>query len=369
MSDKRRILIVDPSRVARTALVKHLRDDFDIREESDGESAWQTLVLDASIVAVVSAINLARTSGYELLSRLRDNRLQRLSDMPFFLLISKDETAPNREQAKGRGVSDFIVRGMAGGEIRQRIGRLVNWDISTDIAFPAGHQADDAPEPFPGRTAICRKLCADIAAHAPEENFSACAVAFGLESEKTLAERFSPEILHKIGERIARVIGEKIGRHDTMGHTGDTNYVIVSPGTSQATAIAFAQRVCRALGERKIRIGDESLRVSVCAGIAVAPTDGERSAAQLIDMALERLEQARQAPGTQVVANDPSPDDPFVRMQALLRQEDISQRLGQAGLELLPLMRLFEQQFHLGLPLAQMEAHFRKHASNTEQSE
>ena len=34
MSDKRRILIVDPSRVARAALVKHLRDDFDIREEN-----------------------------------------------------------------------------------------------------------------------------------------------------------------------------------------------------------------------------------------------------------------------------------------------------------------------------------------------
>ena len=71
MTEKRRILIADPSRVARTALVKHLRDDFEIREESDGESAWQTLVLDASIVAVVSAINLERASGYELLSRLR----------------------------------------------------------------------------------------------------------------------------------------------------------------------------------------------------------------------------------------------------------------------------------------------------------
>jgi diguanylate cyclase (GGDEF)-like protein len=369
MSDKRRILVVDPSRVARTALVKHLRDDFDIREESDGESAWQTLVLDASIVAVVSAINLARTSGYELLSRLRENRLQRLSDIPFFLLISKDETAPNRDQAKGRGVSDFIVRGMAGGEIRQRIGRLVNWDISTDIGLPARSMAEDTPEPFPGRTAICRKLCADIAAHPPEEKFSACALAFGLESEKALAERFGPEIMREIGERIARVISEKIGRHDTIGHTGDTNYVIVSPGTSQATAIAFAQRVCRALGERKVRIGAETLRISVCAGIAATPADGERSAAQLIDIALERLDLARQTPGSQVLASDPSADDPFIRLQALLRQEDISERLGQAGLELLPLMRLFEQQFHLGLPLARMEEDFRKHAGNTDRSE
>lgn len=368
MSDKRRILIVDPSRVARTALVKHLRDDFDIREESDGESAWQTLVLDASIIAVVSAINLARTNGYELLSRLRESRLQRLSDMPFFLLISKDETAPNREQAKERGVSDFIVRGMAAGEIRQRINRLVNWDISTDLGLQPQETTEATPA-FPGRTAICRTLCADLAAHPPEAQFPASVVAFGLESEKVLAERFGPETMRKIGERIARVINEKIGRHDTIGHTGDANYVIVSPGTSQATAIAFAQRVCRALGERKTRIADETLRISVCAGIAATPADGERSAAQLIDLALQRLDLARQTPGTPVVAADPSADDPFIRMQALLRRDDIDQHLGQAGLELLPLLRLFEQQFHFGLPLARMETHFRKHAGNTEQSE
>ncbi|WP_298399322.1 diguanylate cyclase [uncultured Azonexus sp.] len=363
MSDKRRILIVDPSRVARTALVKHLRDDFDIREESDGESAWQTLVLDASIVAVVSAISLTRTSGYELLSRLRENRLQRLSDMPFFLLISKDETAPNRDQAKDRGVSDFIVRGMAGNEIRQRIGRLVNWDISSNLGLPDSRR-DDADEPFPGRTPICRKLCADIAAHAPEENFSACCVALGIENEQCLIDRFGTETMVDIGKRIARVIGEKIGRHDMIGHTGDSSYVIVSPGTSQATAIAFAQRVCRAFSERKITIGDQQTRINLSAGIAASPADGERSAAQLIDLALARLDLARKTPGNPIVARDPEPDDPFVRMQALLRQDDIAQRLGQAGLELLPMMHLFEQQFRLGLPLAEMEAHFRKHAGN-----
>lgn len=359
MSQKRRILIVDPSRVARTALVKHLGENFDIREENDGESAWQTLVLDSSIAGVVSAINLNRISGYELLSRLRQSRLQRLSDLPFFLLISKDETAANREQAKGRGVTDFIIRGMAGSEIQQRIGRLINWDIATDVTGSNGNAA-----PLPGRTAVCRKLCADLAAHTPEEKFTACAVAFGLESEQVLAERFGKEVMLAVGERIARVVAEKVGRHDMLGHIDGSSHVIVSPGTSQATAIAFAQRVCRALGERKMRIGDEDLHLSICAGIASTPADGEKSAAQLIDLALDRLKLARQSPGTQVQASDPEPDDPFVRMQALLRQKDINHRLGQAGLEMLPMMRLLEQQFHLGLPLSEMESKFRKHAGN-----
>jgi DNA-binding NarL/FixJ family response regulator len=48
------ILIVDDSRVVRISLIKHLKDHFEIREESDGEAAWQTLVVDHSIKAVIS---------------------------------------------------------------------------------------------------------------------------------------------------------------------------------------------------------------------------------------------------------------------------------------------------------------------------
>ena len=59
MEEKRRVLIVDPSRVARAALAKHLSAEYDLREESDGELAWQTLVLDPSIVAVVAALTWA----------------------------------------------------------------------------------------------------------------------------------------------------------------------------------------------------------------------------------------------------------------------------------------------------------------------
>lgn len=362
MSDKRRILIADPSRVARTALVKHLRDDFDVREEGDGESAWQTLVLDASIVAVVSSIDLGRTNGYELLSRLRENRLQRLSDMPFFLLISKDETAPNREAARDRGVSDFIVRGMAGSEIRQRIGRLVNWDISTSIAPNLPDSTYEPPPPFPARTIICRKLCDDMASRTTDDSTPSCILAFGLESEAAITQRFGEVVMREIGERIAHVVREKIGRHDSIGHAGKSAYLILSSGTSLATATAFAQRVCRALGERNVQVGDQRMRIGISAGIASLPADSGRTAAQLIDLALQRLDLARQAPGSQVVTSDPAADDPFVRMRELLRQENTASQLGQAGLEMMPLLRMLEQQFHFGLPLDRMEARFNKQA-------
>jgi PleD family two-component response regulator len=46
VADLPHILIVDDSRVVRVKLIHHLKDHYDVREESDGEAAWQTLVVD-----------------------------------------------------------------------------------------------------------------------------------------------------------------------------------------------------------------------------------------------------------------------------------------------------------------------------------
>ncbi|RQW78612.1 MAG: response regulator, partial [Methylococcus sp.] len=49
MTDLVRILVVDDSRLVRMALARNLKGTFDVREEGDGEAAWQQLLLDHSI--------------------------------------------------------------------------------------------------------------------------------------------------------------------------------------------------------------------------------------------------------------------------------------------------------------------------------
>ncbi|WP_415033292.1 diguanylate cyclase domain-containing protein [Azonexus sp.] len=369
MEAQRRLLIVDSSRVARAALVKHLSAEYELREESDGESAWQTLVLDPSIVAVVAAINLGKCDGYALLQRLRKNRLHRLSDLPFFLLISESEPAANRAAAKERGVSDFIVRGMSGEEISRRIGRLVNWEINSTLTPLA---LDLPSSQFSKQTAMCRKLCEEIGRHAspadqdaaprdPGMTYSAVTLAFGLTQEAMLVQRFGQAAVDDLGLRVARLIQSKTNGRDLMAHVRGSDYLIASPGTSLATAQAFAQRVCRALGEQAVRIGKERLHVSVSAGLASLPADSGRSAAQLMELALQRLTQARSTPGNLVVSCDPAADDPFAKLGDWLGAAAADQRLAQAGLDMLPLMRLLETEFALGLPLEHMENQFREH--------
>ena len=110
-----------------------MRDNFDIREEADGESAWQTLVLDSSIIAVVASASLPKLNGLDLLARIRINKLRRICDIPFLLLVSGNESEEERLRTRECGVTDFINRGMAKEEILECIGRLVNWEFATNL--------------------------------------------------------------------------------------------------------------------------------------------------------------------------------------------------------------------------------------------
>ena len=118
------ILIADDSRVVRKSLVQHLQGHFSLREEADGDAAWQTLVLDPSIKGVISDLQMPKLDGYGLLERLRTSKLKRLRQMPF-ILVSGEEAEEERAKAARLGVSDFITTGAGSAEILVRLKNLV----------------------------------------------------------------------------------------------------------------------------------------------------------------------------------------------------------------------------------------------------
>ena len=105
-----RILIVDESRMVRAMLIRHIRDQYDFREEADGEAAWQVLVLDHSIELVICSLSLPVLDGNGLLARVRSSRLSRLCQMPMLMISGDDNDVV--ERAKAHGASDFINRGL-----------------------------------------------------------------------------------------------------------------------------------------------------------------------------------------------------------------------------------------------------------------
>ena len=130
-----RILVVDGSRVVRATLAKHLKDNFEILEESDGVSAWQTLMLDANISAVVSGIHPPKLEAHDLLARLRSSSMRRLREIPFVLIVSDLANDAERQYDRTCGVAGFITKTMAKSAIVELLNKLFNPTelTSTDI--------------------------------------------------------------------------------------------------------------------------------------------------------------------------------------------------------------------------------------------
>lgn len=369
----RRVLVVDQSKVVRSTLAKHLRGHFEVREEENGESAWQSLVLDSSIVAVVSGAQLPKLSGLDLLARLRISKLRRLSDIPFLLVISGHETEEDRQQAREKGVTDFITRGMNREEILDCISRLLNWELAMSFAdtqtipsaIPRNAPLKRPPE---GKKALdsaslCHQLEQAIANQAATSGMVGV-LAFGLDDADRLAARFGKEMLASISKRLSQVLCAKIGANDSIGCDDQAHCLIISPGTSQASCLAFAQRVCRGLANSQVAIAGEPLHLIVSVGIASVPADATLSATELMALAQKRLQIAQQTGGNCVVADEVS--DPgfgfntqfFSDLMRYYCPNTANVQLGAMGLHLMPLFKAMDKEFRFGLPLNEIERSF-----------
>ena len=162
-------------------------------------------------------------------------------------------------------------------EILGRIGRLVNWELAM-AAFADTPAAGQKPQPTAGRSTgvlserdIRHRL--DLAVDAQKDFAGMVGVlAFGLDNHAELAERFGNDTVQAIVARVAQVLKAKIGDNDSIGSSGLSRCIIVSPGTSQASCIAFAQRVCRGLANSQVAIaGSRSAFSSVPASPACRP--------------------------------------------------------------------------------------------------
>ena len=117
MEKIRRILVLDASRVVRATLGKHLKDDFEVIEEANGESAWQLLMLDSRICAVITGIHPLKLEAHDLLERIKASSIKRLRETPFLLIVSDLDNHVGRDADRARGVSGFLTKTMSKAEL------------------------------------------------------------------------------------------------------------------------------------------------------------------------------------------------------------------------------------------------------------
>ena len=369
MADLPRVLVVDDSRLVRMALVRNLKGQFDVREEGDGESAWQQLILDHSIRAVISDLQMPKLDGFGLLQRVRASKQRRLQEMPF-IVVSGEETEEERERVRQLGASDFVTKGAGSAEILTRLNNLLAL-VAARENLEAGRESmvhDPASGLFSRK--YLEHQASQAMSHAARAGVDLCIMVLGFDAFDQVRERLGPDLAERVGARFAKMLGGKVRTEDSLGHFGPGQYAIVAPGTSPLLFTAFAERVREAVEVAHVPVQGQPVSLTVSVGVASVPTDSPDSAEALLELAGQRMREAMLAGGNRIVAGDGGPAmlrqiklPRALELIAARRSEVVRPHLGQLGTDLLPWLQLMNQDLGLNLPMADIERRLRDRTS------
>ena len=375
MKNLRRILVVDASRVVRATLHKHLKDDFEILEESNGESAWQILVLDAGIVAVISGVHTPKLEAYDLLARLNASHIPRLRSIPLALIVSDTVSQEERELGFTRGVAAFITKSMKKSAIIECVNGLIETEVLTfsdvlpELSKDGKQKTSSAS--LSATPSAPRNFLENDQFRSVLENYSTsdlkrdtfCALVFAIDDLSGFSLRFGDAVAEMIAARFAGLLVSKVGTLDSIGRCGGERLAIFSHGVDLKQGLNFGKRVCKSLASGQITIRGQQVRLTASVGVASSSDDGEVSGGELLALAEKRLEQALLCGGN-TVASEFRPECPLhcpekiaSRLIEALASNDskkLAEKIGGLGLQIFPLVQVMDQELGLRLPLAEI---------------
>lgn len=382
--------MVDESRVVRATLGKHLKEEFEIREEADGESAWQTLMLDASLSVIISGIHIPRLNAHDLLARLKGSSMRRLREIPFVLITSDIDNKAEREFDRSRGVDGFISKSMSKSELVKYLDNLLDSAVFTEsVILPDTPQDETGTEPGPAPAPEHVQATLEpifkapvilepepfntLVATLPVPNAKAgklCMLVFAIDNRENLIASFGQEAMDMVVKRIASLLITKVGPSDAIGRCSDDRLCIISRGVDLDQGMHFARRVCRSLSAGQITIRGQKIRLTASVGVASNTNDPVSDGNALFALAEKRLAQALVCGGN-TVASDSKTGCPLRRLDLsasafldvvnLQNDKTMADRIGLLGLKVLPLLEVMDRELALNLPLADIKRRLEEH--------
>lgn len=336
-----RVLIVDDSRMVRASLIKQIRANFDIREESDGEAGWQALLLDPTIEVVISDIGMPRLDGYGLLERIRTSRIARIQDLPVIIISGEDEDEA-RQKAKEAGATDFISKGTPTVELLTRLDALVKL-------------AQTRRELEKSREQLVRNYQGDVSV-----------MAIDIDHFAELSSRHGHHVAQLIHRKMSKLLSSKVRKEDTVAHLAEGQFAIISPSADLDACGAFALRLRRAIETIVMTYKEERIRISITVGLASAHGDSQMTLEELISLAVQRAYEGRSMGGNIVVSDSgevtPENVGRFSRLAVSIDHsltqlrtgsaDEVRKRLRELVSTLMPLLEFIDGEYHVGMPLA-----------------
>lgn len=290
------ILVIEDSTALRKDLIQTLQDHSlatYYHEAGDGLEGLKMLV-SIKIDLVLCDVEMPRLDGFRFLSMVRAR--EELRDIPVILLTGKDDIN-SKVWGLERGASDYITKPFEASELVARAKIHLKMKHLQDELRRANELLLEISHTDHLSGLYNRRYLMDIL----EREFTRTRRTGGSLSFLILDIDFFKEINdtygHQEGDavlaRAATVFREQLRGYDTPVRFGGDEFVAVLPAASRHDAMIVAERIRNALQEIMFDGKLETVRLSASLGVAVYPSEGVASVADLIREADSALYRAK----------------------------------------------------------------------------
>jgi len=356
--------------MVRATIIKLIKGTYDVCEAGDGEAGWDSVLQDNSIQVVITDLSMPKLDGYGLMRRMRASAVARIRETPV-IMISGEEDEAARNRAKECGATDFITKGIGTAELLSRLDAQVKLAHTSRQLVESREVIAQTASVDPASGLITRsnleQQCDQMLSHARRHQGEVSALLIGFDKFDDLVARHGVAVGEQLLGQFAKIMHKAVRREDYLARHGAAEFAIVSPSATFKASTAFASRLRDAIGNATVNYRGETLRFSVSIGIANSVADSTDTSLELLDVALERMTQARAEGGNCVVgesAANAAAEAAYTLEQALAlaRAKDVEAlrpQLKKLGARMLPLFELLESEYQLGLPLEEIRRVFK----------
>lgn len=346
---KARVLIADDSRIVRASITQHIRDRFEIREVTDGEAAWQAILLDASIRVVITDLTMPKVDGFELLTRVRSSKVQRIRELPVIVISGEDEVA-ERERAASMGATDFIQKGAGAAELISRLEVLVRLSATREALQESQASLESARTVDPDTELLnlpfFDKQVEKLISFARRNLTDVAVICVRVELSMPKSETWEGEIEQRV-KLVGRALAASIRLEDLGTRSDRFEFCVATQSSGLSGVLRFAARLRKVL--ENVDAAGPGVEVWTCIGVATLSEELRRGAEELRLLAQKRAQQAQSSRSRRIIlgtsegvapgALESRPDDGSMDINLALALI----RAGRAG-EVVPhLPRLLEQ--------------------------
>jgi two-component system, cell cycle response regulator len=284
---QKRVLVVDDSKFVRTTFATILKASFSVREEADGEAAWEVVETDASIVMVFTDLDMPRLNGFGLLSRIRGSDDARIRALPV-VVISGNEELEAKQRVRQLGANDFISKTADAPEVLARLDNVLRLVRASQETTHDALTGTLTPHYLMTEG---RKHFAYARRHGSELSV----MALRLDSYDEIVLAAGKEIADVVLARVGKLLMSKVRVEDSVARSAHATFMVLAAATGAAQMLGLAQRLHRELAEAKVSYHERPLKFSASFGVASLAVDAVGSIEELMRVALVRLHK-QQAP-------------------------------------------------------------------------